>query len=96
MLRKYKFRRTVSQCRVAMLGLAVLQLAASARLDDNYRVVGDIAANLSVVPAAIVRVHAVDHAKREMHGGPPRTSRLLVIALFDEPLGRGAKTPRSS
>lgn len=94
MFRKFtKSRRVVLRRGVAMLvaGLwLTASLPASAQSDDNYKVVGDIAAYLGVVPAEIVRGHAVGHPEQEMHGGPPRASHAyhIVIALFEEPSGR--------
>lgn len=77
----------------AMLGLALLSIADSAtafgQSDENYQVVGEVAAYLGVMPAAIVGQHPAAHPELEMHGGPPTGAHAhhIVIALFDKPSG---------
>lgn len=78
---------------VAMFSLVLLSITASApaygQSDDNYQVVGDVAAYLGVMPAAIVGQHPAAHPELEMHGGPPAGAHAhhIVIALFDKPSG---------
>jgi hypothetical protein len=78
---------------VAMLGLAMLSITASAtaygQSDDNYQVAEDVAAYLGVMPAAIVGQHPAAHPELEMHGGPPTGAHAhhIVVALFDKPSG---------
>lgn len=87
--------RTISPLRriasVAVLGLALLSITAPAfgQSDDNYQVVGDVAAYLGVMPAAIVGQHPAGHPELTMHGGPPpgKHAHHIVIALFDKPSG---------
>lgn len=64
---------------------------ARAAVADSYRTADGIAVYLGVLPAAIVRGHAVRHGEETMHGGVPRGPRdyHLVVAVFDA--GSGAR-----
>ena len=75
---------------VASLGVALVSVqAAIAAAEPEFKVAGGMAVYLGVVPADIVKGHAVGHPEQAMHGGPPKGPHQhhVVLAIFDTTTG---------
>lgn len=75
---------------VAMFALAQIATPAAASHVDRYKVVGDMAVYLGVLPSEIVGGHAPEHPEGTVHGGAARGKKEshVVVALFETKTGR--------
>lgn len=74
----------------ALMAGALLCASALAADTDRNKSVGGYAVYLGVVPAEIVKGHALPHAEASMHGGAAKTgdSHHVMISIIDEESGK--------
>ncbi len=88
MIRIARLRRIVQ----FIVATAILAMIAPASAQDTapYRIAGELAVYLGVIPAEMIKGHPKGHPEAEMHGGVPsgRHVHHVMVAIFDDASGQ--------
>lgn len=79
------FMKRLIDASLTAITMMVIGASTAAAAADYYKVAGNLAVYLGVLPAEMIQGHTPEHPEGKMHGGVPSAKKQhhVVVAIFD-------------